>query len=259
MWYAFWDADQDDDAAFEHRLDSVVREIGERGKLMLPEAVPPFHEPTPAPAPAPKRAPTAATPAPAPAAAAALVPAPAPAPAPRQVPQTPQPSQLDFTPSVQSAPASVVVRQADGPLASSGSAGSFSEMVSFMREEREMMVSAMETQRHEMHALLEQEREQNMKLRETQRAEMDTLREAATKADQVETKARMRDLSLLALQSRLETLHAAKLLADEELYAVEDIIADEDDADGRVAALITLSGKMAGDGAFARQLRRKYA
>ena len=121
------------------------------------------------------------------------------------------------------------------------------------------MVSAMETQRHEMHALLEQEREQNMKLRETQRAEMDELREAATKADQVETKARMRDLSLLALQSRLETLHAAKLLADEELYAVEDIIAEEDDADGRVAALITLSGKMAGDGAFARQLRRKYA
>ena len=36
-------------------------------------------------------------------------------------------------------------------------------------------------------------------------------------------------------------------------------IADEDDADGRVAALITLPGKMAGDGAFARQLRRKYA
>ena len=131
-------------------------------------------------------------------------------------------------------------------------------MVSFMREEREMMVSAMETQRHEMHALLEQEREQNMKLRDTQRAEMDELREAATKADQVAAKAdQMRDL--LALQSRLETLHASKLLADEELYAVEDIIAEEDDADGRVAALITLSGKMAGDGAFARQLRRKYA
>jgi len=101
---------------------------------------------------------------------------------------------------------------------------------------------------------------------ETQRAEMEILREVATKAehavveaDQAATKARMRDLNLLALQSRLETLHAAKLLADEELYAVEDIIAEEDDADGRVAALITLSGKMAGDGAFARQLRRKYA
>ena len=67
----------------------------------------------------------------------------------------------------------------------------------------------------------------------------------------------MRDL--IALQSRLETLHGGKLLADEELYAVEDIIAEEDDADGRVAALVALSGKMAGDGAFARQLRRKYA
>ena len=87
---------------------------------------------------------------------------------------------------------------------------------------------------------------------------MDELREAASKADQAATKAdQMRDL--IALQSRLETLHAAKLLADEELYAVEDIIAEEDDADGRVTALITLSGKMVADGAFARQLRRKYA
>jgi hypothetical protein len=41
MWYGFWDADQDDDAAFERRLDSVIREIGDRGKLVLPEAIPP--------------------------------------------------------------------------------------------------------------------------------------------------------------------------------------------------------------------------
>ena len=87
---------------------------------------------------------------------------------------------------------------------------------------------------------------------EEQRAEMERLREAAIKA-------RVRDL--IALQSRLEALHAGKLLADEELYAVEDIIAEEDDAteDERVTALITLSSKMAADGAFARQLRRKYA
>ena len=52
MWYAFWDADQDEDATFEHRLDTVVREIGDRGTLMLPELVPAF-EATPAPAPAP--------------------------------------------------------------------------------------------------------------------------------------------------------------------------------------------------------------
>ena len=31
LWYAMWDAEKDDDSAFERRLDSVVREIGERG------------------------------------------------------------------------------------------------------------------------------------------------------------------------------------------------------------------------------------
>ena len=120
------------------------------------------------------------------------------------------------------------------------------------------MEAKLEALRQEQHAKME-------RMEVKQRAEMDELREAATKADQAAAKAdqaaakadQMRDL--LALQSRLETLHAAKLLADEELYAVEDITAEEDDADGRVAALITLSGKMAGDGAFARQLRRKYA
>ena len=120
-----------------------------------------------------------------------------------------------------------------------------------MKEERQITESKMEALRQEQQAKME-------RMDAKQRAEMDTLREAATKADQAAAKAdQMRDL--LALQSRLETLHASKLLADEELYAVEDIIAEEDDADGRVAALITLSGKMAGDGAFARQLRRKYA
>ena len=109
-----------------------------------------------------------------------------------------------------------------------------------MKEERQIMEAKME------------------RMEAKQRADMDELREAANELREAATKAdQMRDL--LALQSRLETLHAAKLLADEELYAVEDIIAEEDDADGRVAALITLSGKMAGDGAFARQLRRKYA
>ena len=37
VWYGFWDADAEDDSAFEGRLDCVVREIGVRGKVMLPE------------------------------------------------------------------------------------------------------------------------------------------------------------------------------------------------------------------------------
>ena len=55
MWYAMWDAEKDDDASFERRLDSVVREIGDRGKLMVGDVVM-LAEPTatlaPAPAPA---------------------------------------------------------------------------------------------------------------------------------------------------------------------------------------------------------------
>eukprot|EP01043_Picozoa_sp_COSAG02_P018642 COSAG02_NODE_875_length_16279_cov_199.143078_12_plen_332_part_00 len=69
-----WDAENDDDAAFERRMASVVREIGERGKLIVAESVPPVRTgeraPTPAPAPEPARAL-----APAPARAPAAVPA----------------------------------------------------------------------------------------------------------------------------------------------------------------------------------------
>ena len=57
LWYPMWDAEKDDDAAFEKRLDNVVREIGDRGRLMVAyhEAAAPLEpfEPTPAPAPAP--------------------------------------------------------------------------------------------------------------------------------------------------------------------------------------------------------------
>jgi hypothetical protein len=97
-----WDADQDDDAAFESRLANIVREIGDRGKLMVPQAVLPL-EPTPAPAPAPAPA-SASTPipmmVPAPAPAAPVLPArtvaPAPAPAPAPTVATPplDPSRL---------------------------------------------------------------------------------------------------------------------------------------------------------------------
>ena len=84
--------------------------------------------------------------------------------------------------------------------------------------------------------------------------EVEKLRNDAVEAKMQAVRAR----DLLALQSRLENLHVAKLLADEELFAVEDIIADCDAEDDRVSALLTLSSKMAADKAFARQLRRKY-
>ena len=70
-----------------------------------------------------------------------------------------------------------------------------------------------------------------------------------------------------SLQSRVQSLHAApEQLSDEELYSLEDIIADscEEDAgdgdggDDRVAKMVALSEKMTQGGAFARQLRRKF-
>jgi hypothetical protein len=72
--------------------------------------------------------------------------------------------------------------------------------------------------------------------------------------------ARLRDQQLIALQARLEALSAAKLLTDDELFAVEDVIGDssgEASGEHQVTMLLALSARMASDSAFARQLRRK--
>ena len=67
-----------------------------------------------------------------------------------------------------------------------------------------------------------------------------------------------RQRQLPALHARLETLHAAKLLEDEELFEIEDTIADDPDAhDVCVCRLIALAAKMPSDRAFARQLQRR--
>ena len=57
LWYAMWDAEQDDDAAFERRVGQMLREVGDRGKPQLAEAVTPFREPRPVPTPSPTPAP----------------------------------------------------------------------------------------------------------------------------------------------------------------------------------------------------------
>ena len=82
---------------------------------------------------------------------------------------------------------------------------------------------------------------------------------------------------LTSLQARLEAIHAAKLLTDDELYRTEDMIADFVELESRAAAklvtleivhtneitskvltLVALSERIAVDGTFSRQLRRKY-
>ena len=83
---------------------------------------------------------------------------------------------------------------------------------------------------------------------------------------------------LAALQARLESLHAAQLLTDEEFFALEDLCADflemqtaaggvltpevahssPASAAARLAKLVGVSEGLASDAAFARQVRRKF-
>ena len=87
-------------------------------------------------------------------------------------------------------------------------------------------------------------------------AEISKLREEAFE----EREAQLRGQQAVLLQVRLEALHSAQLLTDVELDAVEDIIADSNDASSNdhVSALLALSAKMPRDRAFARQLVRKF-
>ena len=289
LWdrYQFWDAESDDDAAFERRLDGLVREIGDRGQLiaMVPEAVPPAAASKPAHARAPSVAAAAAKSkaeaAPAPAAPAATptqAPAPTHAPAPpvarTQAPATPPAlargasttPAAQITPSI--APSSPLPtssldeqqerrRELSPSDRSSGLHGSFAEMIEFMREEREHTEHKLENQHAEMQSRLEKQHAEMLSLR----LDAERQRQSAEKAMLVN---RHRDRELVALQARLEALHSAKLLSDDERDAIEDIIADGSDdvtiGDGSdaVSEILALSSKMVADRAFARQLRRRH-
>lgn len=108
LWYQMWDSENDDDDAFERRLDDVVREIGERGKLVLDTAPP--AEPTQRLAHTP-----ASTLSPAPALAPVLAPAISPAAAAATRPQAPP---------VLDAPTSLLAHQtAHAPLLGSSALG----------------------------------------------------------------------------------------------------------------------------------------
>ena len=76
---------------------------------------------------------------------------------------------------------------------------------------------------------------------------------------------------LAALQSRLEAIHAAKLLTDDELFALEDICADfialgtvteevvaASGAAAKLLQLVRVSEGIRPDSGFARQARRKF-
>lgn len=110
-----------------------------------------------------------------------------------------------------------------------------------MREEAKVERAEMEAKLESK--LAEQKAQLDAKLAE-QKAQMD---------------AKRIDQQLPALQSRVEAMHAADLLSDEELFSIEDVIADLGLAsdDTRLGQLIMLSSRLVGDAALSRQIRRK--
>ena len=343
VWYAMWEAEKDDDAGFERRLESVVREIGDRGKVMIPEAVTPFREPTPAPAPAPTPSPVPAPAlAPAPATAAALASALAPALAPAPVrapaavatpsmvqPTTPSADTRNFAAAVQqpALPGDAYPLATQLSIASTGAAsatGSFETMAAFFNGQQDKLVELLREerdeankQRHALELKLEEQRRESEAKAEQQRQQFDVKveqlqRESETKAEQQqqelnrqrqhfdvkaeqlqrESEAKAEQLrheieqlqaevatrpplaldaidedQLAALQSRLQSMHGAKLLTDDELFSLEDAIVDcievmptagalASEVE-RVSRMLVVASKVPSDGTLARQLRRK--
>lgn len=293
-----WDAENDDDAAFERRLDAVVREVGERGKLIVAESVPPVRERAPPPAPAPE-------------------PAQAVAPAPARAQVTSSSAAVSMSsrtnagaaPSV--SPPSTVVSQQSGPGAArpgtvssveqhplatqqlsssasfgaSGTGASLMEVSTFMTEQLNAQMAAqrahgeqLEVQRKEYEAKLDAQREgYEAKLDaqreyyeaqlEAQRKELAAQSEEHMENRRRETEAQAQMSKVTALQLRLEALYDAKLVEDDELSAIEDKVADaigvaNGDANSAwdcVTQMIKLSEGIVSEKMFARQLRRKFA
>jgi hypothetical protein len=175
------------------------------------------------------------------------------------------------TPSVTpSAGAMVVQQEWRGEIGGSSSSsstgnssphGSFADMITFMREEREHMEQKMKEQQVEMETRLDQQRQETERVRQEmekrlQEAKPQPASEAITEGQ------------LEALQARLQSLHEAKLLSEDDLGRLEDTIADcievlptadaHERSVERTVRMSQLSEKMAVDASLARQLRRKF-
>ena len=111
--------------------------------------------------------------------------------------------------------------------------------------------------------------EREEKLRQEMEAQMQALREELR--EELTPRPAVTEEQLATLQSRLEAMHAAQLLTDEELFALEDICVDfialglvtAEMAGGNAAAskllqLVRVSEGVAADASFARQAKRRF-
>ena len=102
---------------------------------------------------------------------------------------------------------------------------------------------------------------------EAQKKEIEKLRSEAAARPRLAAEV-IGEEELAVLQSRLQALHTATLLTDEELYCLEDAIVDcievmptvgaSSPEVAKVTKMMLVSAKVPGDATFARQLRRKF-
>ena len=141
------------------------------------------------------------------------------------------------------------------PLPPPGAAGaSLMEVSAFMAEQLKAQLLQQREYDKAQHGEM-------MRLIQEQKEEMKQLRDEAAEAKLQATQAESDAKAKTELQMRIEMVHAARLLSDDERDAVEDAIADsaDGDCDSAVQQMIALSEKFLADRAFARQLRRKHA
>ena len=310
LWYSMWDANEDDDVAFDRRVSPLLKEIGDRCKVATAEVRQQPHEPTPAPCPAPARPVVQAR---------APVTSGSVEPQHRNTSYTRSPPSMDQRENEAQQGSAVTTVQRMPSTASSTTSGSFAEMATFIREERAQFEDKLEKQRQEWERKLESQRQEwgarletqrqaseshwqalEAKLEKTWEAKLDAHRqswEAKLDAQHQSCEAKLetqrqsweakldaqrqsweaeleihrsrRDaLETRELQARFEALHASKLISDDELCSLENLVIDtlEDperaSAEGKAhsikSSLMKLSEHIASDSGLARQLRRKY-
>eukprot|EP01046_Picozoa_sp_COSAG06_P026232 COSAG06_NODE_2248_length_7242_cov_2.199356_4_plen_143_part_00 len=138
-----------------------------------------------------------------------------------------------------------------------------SALLEIMREQADHAEAKMDALRKAQDAKLERQRQEIEQLR----AEIAARPPLAI--DMID------EQQLAVLQTRLQSMHGAQLLKDEELFAVEDVVSDfieirmqvgivtqeiasANPVAGAMKHLVGLSEALASDAAFGRQLRRKF-
>jgi hypothetical protein len=232
LWYSFANAEQDDEPAFQKRVDNLCRELADRGMNEVEsaaEGVPPA--PAPVPAQTSAQAPVSRT-----------VASPSFSPSP----------QASVPPSIATPSTKLSAEQRDS---SSLTAVTLMDLSAFMTkqlgDQREYLESQLSRQRVEVAQMQE---------------EVQKMRDIAS------AKTCVSDGQLEQLQTRLDALHQAKLITDGEMDLLADSVADYIEcrsslnpatpelsiAAEKVKKMVGLSEGMGKDAMLARQLRRKY-